>query len=458
MSRIPAVWPKKPRRVGASSTKRSAFFYGWRIVVLGYILNLMTAGVGSSGFSVFVKPMGDDLGWNRSSVVAATALSMIAAAVFGHLIGAQLDKRHGARLVTTSGIFVIGLAMIATGYVNEIWQFLLIFFVAGAFGLHAYPMLIVPTIVSKWFVRKRGMAISFASMGLPSTGLLIVPYVNFLISSFDWRTAWKVLGFTTWGLALPWCFLFMKGRPEDMGLQPDGASQPAVESPENDFPQQGPKHALILPRGKDEADEYPWTIREATRTRAFWLVLLASSLGMMSFLAVLINFFAFVTDEAKGFTSGEATIALAIFSVFSLIGKLPWAFLADRIDIRYSTAFTYAVPGLALALLLNANAFWMLVLWGVIYGTGVSGISPLPALAWGNYYGRTFLGAIRGIASPITFLSQAAAPLFAAFMYDVTGGYETPFAIFLGIFLFSSFLMLLARRPPIPQAGHDLSS
>ena len=422
-----------------ASTKRALFFYGWRIVALGYIINLMTAGIGSSGFSVFVKPMGDDLGWSRSSIVAASTLNIAAAAVFGHLLGSLLDKKYGARLITTSGMFMIGLAMIVAGQVREEWQFLLIFFIAGAFGLHAFPALIVPTIVSKWFVRRRGMALSFVSMGLSSSGILISPYTYFLISKFGWRTAWPVLGVTTWVLAVPWCFLFMRSRPEDIGLCPDGDLETTSQSEgEADL-------------NAEAKDEYPWTIREAVRTTSFWLILASSTMALMAFMAVLINFFAFATDPTTGFTEGEATIAFATFSSFSLIGKVPWAFLSDRIDIRYSSAFTYTVPALALAVLINANAFWMLILWGVVYGMGVSGISPLTSLVWGNYYGRTFLGSIRGFTSPIAFLSQAAAPLFAAFMYDLTGGYDVPFNIFLGLFLFSACLMLFAKRPPRPQ-------
>ncbi|MEE9198192.1 MAG: MFS transporter, partial [Dehalococcoidia bacterium] len=276
----------------AIPTKRPLFFYGWRIVALGYILNLMTAGVGATGFSVFVKPMGDDLGWSRSSIIAATTASMAAAAIFGHLIGSLLDKRYGARLVTTLGMSVIGLGMIGAGQVREVWQFLLIFFVAGAFGLNAYPALIIPTIVSKWFVRKRGMAISFASMGLSSSGLLISPYAVLLITSLTWRAAWVILGITTLALTVPWCFLFMRSRPEDLGLLPDGDPESACQGPEEKTSREASE------------EEYPWTIREAIRTRTFWLVLVASSLAMMSFMGVLINFFAFATDPAQGFSDG----------------------------------------------------------------------------------------------------------------------------------------------------------
>ena len=424
-------------RAAISNTAgKTAFFYGWRIVALGYVINLMSAGIGSSGFSVIVKPMGDDLDWNRSWVVAGATLGMLAAAVFGHYVGSLLDKRHGARVVTTLGTFVIGLAMIGVGQVREIWQFLLLFFIAGMFGLYSFPILVVPTMVSKWFIRKRGMAISFASMGLPSSGLLISPYTNLLVSSLSWRAAWTVLGLTMWALVTPWVFLFMRRTPEDLNLRPDGASNPAATG------------GLIgaSPRRGWE-DEYPWTIREATRTRAFWLILLGTSLGFMSFLAVLINFFAYATDSDHGFTSGEATIAFATFSGMSLVGKLPWAFLADRIDIRYSTSFTYAFPAIAIALLLNADNFWMLVLWGVLFGIGVSGISPLPALIWGNYYGRTFLGSIRGVTSPVAFLTQAGAPLFAALMFDLTGGYEVSFVVFLSFLLLASALMLFAKPP-----------
>ncbi len=432
-----------PKAPDPPSGRRRAIFYGWRIVFLGYLLNMLTAGASSTGFSVFVKPMGNDLGWNRSSILAAAALGMVAAAVFGHLLGTQLDKKHGPRVITTFGMFVIGLALIAVGQVREVWQFLALFFVAGAFGLYAYPALITPTIVSKWFVRRRGMAISFASMGMPSSGIMIAPYVNFLISRVGWRTAWPILGLTTWALTVPWCFMFMRRRPEDIGLRPDGDPEP-VSLGLNETP-------------SDNAiqDEYPWTIRQAVRTRSFWLILTSSSLGMMAFLGVLLNFFAFVTDPPKGFTDGQATIGLAVFSAFSLFGKLPWAFIADKIEIRYSTAFTYAVPALAMFLLINTNSFWMLILWAAIFGAGISGISPLPALVWGDYYGRAFLGSIRGFTSPVAFLSQAAAPLFAALLFDVTGGYTVSFSIFLGTFLFSAGLMLFAKRPPSPSLPPD---
>ena len=147
----------------------------------------------------------------------------------------------------------------------------------------------------------------------------------------------------------------------------------------------------------------PGPSAQAIATRSFWLILISSSLGMMCFMGILINFFAFATDTDAGFTTNQASIAFATFSGFSLIGKLPWAYLSDRIDIRISTVFTYTVSAFGIALLINADAFWMLLLWGIVFGTGISGIAPLPALAWGSYYGRTFLGSIRGVTSSHRF-------------------------------------------------------
>ena len=71
-------------------------------------------------------------------------------------------------------------------------------------------------------------------------------------------------------------------------------------------------------------DEHSWTIRQAIDTRAFWLILISSSLGMFCFIGVLINFFASVTDPEVGFTRDQATLAFSTFSILSLLGKLPW--------------------------------------------------------------------------------------------------------------------------------------
>ena len=423
---------------------RLTFFYGWRIVALGLLLNLMTAGLSSSAFSVFVKPMGDDLGWSRASIVLAVTIATLAAAVSGHFLGLALDRKHGARLLTTGGMLTIGISTIFIGQVHQSWHLYSLFFIAGAVGLAAYPGLITPTIVSKWFVRRRGMAISFASMGLPSSGFILSPYANLLIDHLGWRDAWIVLGVTALAVTVPACALFMRRRPEDIGLRPDG-DDPAI--------QRGVGEMMPL-----VPDEHSWTIPQAIRTRAFWLMLISSSLGMFCFIGVLINFFAFASDTSIGFTSGQAGWAFATFSFISLAAKVPWAYLADRLDIRATTAFTYAVPAIAMVVLINADSFWMLILWGLIYGMGASGISLLPSFAWGSYFGRTFLGSIRGITSPMTFFGQATGPLFAALLYDKLGSYHVPFTVFIGLFLLSAVLMLFARKPvpptplPTPQS------
>ena len=78
-------------------------------------------------------------------------------------------------------------------------------------------------------------------------------------------------------------------------------------------------------------------------------------------------------------------------------------------------------------------------------------MAPLPALAWGSYYGRTFLGSIRGVTSPVAFLAQASGPLFAALLYDNLGSYQVSFSVFIGLFLLSGCLMLFARKPVPPS-------
>ena len=423
---------------------RLTFFYGWRIIALGFLLNLMTAGLSSSAFSVFVSPMGNDLGWSRSAIVLATTIGTLAAAVSGHFLGQALDKRQGARILTTGGLIIIGVSTILIGRIQETWHLYGLFLVGGAVGLSAYPGLITPTIVSKWFVRRRGMAISFASMGLPSSGFILSPYANFLINEVGWRDAWTYLGITALALTVPWTALFMRRRPEDIGLRPDG-----------DDPADRARAGEMMPV---VPDEHSWTIRQAIDTRAFWLILISSSLGMFCFIGVLINFFASVTDPGVGFTRDQATLAFSTFSILSLLGKLPWAYLADRMDIRVSTAFTYAGPAIAMAVLIYADSIWMLILWGAIYGIGASGISLLPSLAWGSYFGRTFLGSIRGITSPVAFFGQAVGPLFAALLYDELGSYQVPYAVFIALFMLSAVLMLFARKPvppaevPIPES------
>ncbi|MEE9198956.1 MAG: MFS transporter, partial [Dehalococcoidia bacterium] len=123
-----------------------------------------------------------------------------------------------------------------------------------------------------------------------------------------------------------------------------------------------------------------------------------------------------------------------------------------RIGVGIATAATYAISALGLVFFVSLSHPSFVFIWAVVFGLGLAGLDLLVSLLWANYYGRAFLGSIRGVYGLSNIISLAGAPLFAAFMYEATGDYQAVFIIFLGAFALAAVMMLFTRRPnPIPM-------
>jgi MFS family permease len=132
--------------------------------------------------------MTSELGWTTVMMTGALTTRTIAAGLFGPLIGPLADTKYGARMLMTIGVIIAGGVPFATSYVQNIWQYYLIYGFIGALGMVGYGSLVTNTIIAKWFIRKRGRAMAISTLGISLSGLAFVPLTHFLISDFGWRS------------------------------------------------------------------------------------------------------------------------------------------------------------------------------------------------------------------------------------------------------------------------------
>ncbi len=138
---------------------------------------------------------------------------------------------------------------------------------------------------------------------------------------------------------------------------------------------------------------------------------------------------------------------MTTLALFAALVKIPWGMLAEKVQVRYCITACYLGCSLSLLILMNSHSVPIVILYAVAYGITLGGDMVLRELVWANYYGRTFLGTIRGVIMPANLISMAGGPLFGAWLRDITGSYQLPYRIFFILFLAGTFLIFLAKQP-----------
>ncbi|MBI2887561.1 MAG: MFS transporter [Chloroflexi bacterium] len=407
-------------------------YWGWYVVLVSAAAHFVSGGIYGTGFGVFFKPMAQDLGLTRTMVAGATSLRSLTNAFTGPLIGPLLDK-YGPRPIMIVGSFMAVLGTMAMGQVRDAFQFYLIMGVLSPLAMAGIGDLVAGTTVAKWFIRYRGRALGFSAAGISAGIAVIAPINEWVIREYDWRTAWLVSALLVGALVMLPTVLFMRRSPESMGLLPDGDEAPTEAEPG-------------FHGGRAALREQNWSLREAVRTPTLWLTIAALDLAGMGVSGITIHQVPYVTD--LGYSPAIAASMITVWGVFALLAKVIFGFLGEKYTVRYLTAFCFFGSALGVLIIMQADrGIFFVYAYAVVHGLLRGGYPLLVPLTWANYYGRTFLGTIRGIVAPFSLISSAMGPVFAGWLFDQTGSYTLAFGMFIVALTLGGLLMLVAKPP-----------
>jgi MFS transporter, OFA family, oxalate/formate antiporter len=424
-------------------------FYGWTIVGVAFLIGATEAGAFQNILSVFLKPMAEAFGWSRAVVSGAMAFGSIGAGALSPFIGPFLD-RHGPRMVAFWGVFILSAGLVAMSSANQVWQLYLYFGIGRMVAVGALSLVISVT-VSNWFVRQRGRAMGITWLG-PRLGSAILPALaQFFIMTQGWRMAWAALGIVVFILSGIPSLLFLRRRPEDVGLLPDGRTSVSEKGQDSGSPQTDKPESNV-----SEIDP-EWTRAQAIRTSAFWTLTVVCSLAPFAQAGINFHIFPFLTDQ--GLTEVSSVLVLSTIAGFGALGAIGWGVLAERYNIKNLLALNGIGSGLVFLLLFvtakspfgrsfgNGAIFILAAIHGILHG----GRLPMLSIIWANYYGRSALGSIYGFSSPFRFTANAIGPIFAALCFDFFGSYDYPFYLFVFFFLVLGMVSFTIKAPVHPE-------
>jgi len=414
---------------------RFPFFYGW-VILPSAALAMFVSGPGQT-FSVsqFVDPLIDEFGWSRTTISGLYTAGSLTAASSMLAIGWLLD-RFGARIVLAGVGLMLGLAAL---WMSEVSNQLGVY--AGFTALRIFGQgslgLVPSSLVALWFVRRRGRATALAGLGMVASQAVFPPLIHTLITQIGWRDTWMVLGIIVWVVLIPVAVLLVRRTPESVGLHPDGAASQTTQAFE--APTDIDREAPVVHSTGD------WTLREALRTRTFWLVFGAA--GSQSLVTTALVFHQAAVFDSRGLSAGVSAAVLSVMGPVSLAGTMIGGFLSDRIPNRLLLVAGQIILGLGIILAIVMTETWQAVIYGGVVGFSSGGVITVAAVIWPNYYGRKHLGSIRGAAAMAMVAGAALGPLPFALTFGLTGSYASTLAIFMAFPALSLVAAMFALPP-----------
>lgn len=374
---------------------------------------------------VFVHPLEEDLGWNRAEVAIAVTGGGLLGAFTAPLSGWVMD-RFGGRFVIPPAALLMTLLLVALAGTDVLWQFIGLYAVGRALAVGV----VNPgafTAASNWFVRRRPLAVALVALG-PRLSMASLPVFAAAViqSTGDWRIGWLALAgvIALVGILPP--ALFMHRRPEDLGLLPDGD--------------------VAVDRGEAEYQlSLDFSLKEAVRTRSYWLLGLA--VGLLMFAAGSINFHQIPYLEDQGLSGTVAALTVTVFSMVGAVGGLGAGAIASRITTRWTMVISFVGMSGGVLLLLLVDSVATALLYAFLYGIFFGGAVTMNQAIYAEYFGRRALGVIRGSHQPFQLLLNAAGPLITGIWFEWAGSYTLMLVGFCITFVAAAVALALAPQP-----------
>jgi len=408
-------------------------FYGWYILASSFVILFFNSGARVS-FGVMFKPMIAEFGWNRGSISLAFFVNMAFYALSLTIAGRFYD-RYGPKWVIVISTIFLSAGFTLISLVDSLWQFFVYYGILAAIGLGGTSVSLIAALMSKWFVKWRGLAISLALSGNSLGQFALVPLFTIVTLWYGWRSAYFSIALIMFVVNIILALLVIKGDPDGLGLRPFGGGEKA-----NGGEAQTPSSENLR----------DLNLREAMRTRSFWLFLIVMFVCGSGDFLVSIHLIPFVTDY--GISPITAGNMLAWFGLMSLAGIMVAGPASDLIGNKIPIALTFLLRVLLFLLILKYQNLTSFYIFAFGFGFTYLITAPLTPTLIGRLYGISHIGLISGFITTVHHLGGGFWAYMGGVIFDQTGGYRLAFilsAMMAAVAVFCSILIVERRHEAI---------
>lgn len=404
-------------------------FYGWWIVLAGFLLTLLLSSIVFFGFTALFEPLVQEFGWSYAQVSFAASLRGLEMGIFSPIFGYLVD-RFGSRKIAVIGIITAAAGLFSLSATGSLVTFYASFLLLGI-GAGACTSIVSMTAVANWFTKNVGKALGIVSAGFGASGLL-VPLIVLLIDHQGWRDALITMGMVLLFVGLPTA-LIIRDRPERYGLLPDGEVRDKTVAPNSP-----PTESIRI------------SFRTVIKNRSFWYINIADCLRMMALSAVVIHIMPYLTSlSIPRLTAGYIAAGLPLLSI---LGRFGLGWLGDVRDKKRVIAMSYGLMAAGIVSLCFAKIPLFLFLFLIPFSVGFGGIAVLRSALILEYYGRETFGKTLGVTMGAGSVGAVIGPTLTGLVYDLQGSYILAWLIFSFMLVASLALTLKIVKPAASRA------
>jgi sugar phosphate permease len=415
---------------GGLKARLAGLFYGWWMLVAGCVIRMLGGGFHLYGFTIFFLPITKELELSRAATSLVFSLARAEGAIEGPLAGYLID-RFGPRPMMLAGIMLSGFGYMILAGVNSYYQFLAVYLGVISLSFSAGFMHSPMVLANTWFIRRRALAMTLISSSVGLGGTFVTPLLALSVQTWGWRQGAFLAGLGMILLGTP-VALLVKRSPEAVGLLPDGALPPdSMNVARSKYPAGGAMSA-------------DFTLRQAMRTPAFWMLVLATTARVAVYNAISVHFIPIMVW--KGVSEQRAAAMLAVMALMSLPSHLLIGWIADFVSKPRLMGLCMLIGAGSVLLLAAADAEWHLWAFTLLFTT-MEAIFPVGWATVGDFFGRKSFATIRGTMSFFYLWGPALAPVVTGAVYDRHQSYAPMMSAYIILSLVAGCLYAWLKKP-----------
>ena len=386
---------------------KSGTFYGWYVVGAVFFMAFVSIGFRQS-FGLFVPSWTEQFNVSVSFLSTVAFVGWMVNGIAQPVVGGLAD-RYGARVVVSISVGVLGASAMAMAFSPNIWMLAFFYATLASFSNAGAMFTPITPLIARWFVRRRGAALSVITAGGSAGAMLLIPFAAYLLELSSWQVALGVIAGILLVLVLPLVLVVVRDRPSVMGLRPDGDAPTMAD---------GSRRPTIV--------DGPLTVthwRQAYRSAPMWQLTLTYVVCGITTAVIAVHFVSFAKTEGISVTT--AAIAFAVLSFTNMASVLGMGiFISDRVQRKNALTAIYAVRGLGFLALLTLPTSVGLWVFAVVAGSSWLATVPQTSALTAEVYGVRNVGAITGMLTMVHMCAGAFAVLAAGLTFDYFGSYD----------------------------------